>query len=765
MKILTELFNLDPDQFNDASLSLAAKDLSSRWVLIFFAVFMALWFFWTSLSRINSPLRKAFIISLRMITFSLVVFIILQPELEFKKSQTLKNRVAILVDDTKSMSIKTFPSEKKRIDFVRQTFEKNQGVLESLSNIFKLEYYLISDQIESVSQIDLNEYHSPKKINTDFETVFSQLKNRYDSKSLQGVMLFSDGADLTMKPETISSEMSALLSTFREPVYSFQAGSNHMFKDLSIEEIDSADFGFVYQPIRLTVIIGASNMGNRNIPLVLKEGNKILLSKVVEIREGKNHYPVKLEFAPNKLGKHIYSLTLPLFEGESVAVNNRKDFQVKIIRDRIRVLHLNGRPSWDSRFLRQVLANHPKIDLLSFFILRTLDDDVASSPSELSLIPFPTNLLFSDYLNSFDLILFQNFSYKPFIDKGYLANIKNFVENGGAFAMIGGDLSFQGGSYAQTEIEQILPVELNATSQPFKNESFNLQLERTPSRHPILQLEKEPSANGEAWGNLPELNGINIGLKPRNNSNVLASFIKGGVKYPVLVTGRIGKGRSLVIATDSLWNWHFRQVGEGGSGRHYNRFWNNLISWLIDEPETRLLKLETYKERYGEEEEVLLHVSALKSNYDPYFGAQVRLTIRAQSGDIKRKIIKTNEDGEASHRFIPKEEGFYSVKAEIEIGKRKLEEKTGFLVFSETAEFQKPRVNETLLKKIAEISGGFYEVLTEKTDLSKTNFKNPKIEIKTSSKHVTLWDNWWVYGLILSALSLEWFVRRKSGLS
>ena len=72
---------------------------------------------------------------------------------------------------------------------------------------------------------------------------------------------------------------------------------------------------------------------------------------------------------------------------------------------------------------------------------------------------------------------------------------------------------------------------------------------------------------------------------------------------------------------------------------------------------------------------------------------------------------------------------------------------------------------ETLLKKIAEISGGFYEVLTEKTDLSKTNFKNPKIEIKTSSKHVTLWDNWWVYGLILSALSLEWFVRRKSGLS
>ena len=106
---------------------------------------------------------------------------------------------------------------------------------------------------------------------------------------------------------------------------------------------------------------------------------------------------------------------------------------------------LNGRPSWDSRFLREVLSNHPKVDLLSFFILRTLDDDVASPTSELSLIPFPTNLLFNDYLNSFDLIVFQNFSYKPFIDKGYLTNIKNFVESGGAFVMIGGELSFQAG--------------------------------------------------------------------------------------------------------------------------------------------------------------------------------------------------------------------------------------------------------------------------------------------------------------------------------
>ena len=763
-KTLIELFGLDPEKFNEVNLTLATKDLTSTWVFLLFVFPLAAWFFWTSLKRIHLPLRKTFIITLRIFSLLMVIFIFLQPELEFKKKHTLKNRIAVLVDETKSMSIKVFPSEQSRIDFVRRAFEKNQDALESLTNIFQLDYYLISDQIESISSIGLDGRLSPKKINTDFEAVFSDLKKQYDDKSLQGVMLFSDGADLTVKPETISSELLTILASWNSPIHSFQAGSNHMFKDLAIEEIDSAGFGFIHQPISLTVTIGASNMGNRNIPLVLKDGDKILLSRLVEVREGESSYPVKIEFTPSVLGKHIYSLSVPLFAGESVAINNRKDFQMKVIRDRIRVLHLNGRPSWDSRFLREVLANHPKIDLLSFYILRTLDDDVASPTSELSLIPFPTNLLFSDYLNSFDLILFQNFSYKPFIDKGYLTNIKNFVENGGAFVMIGGKLSFQGGGYAQTDIEEILPVNLGGSLQSFENESFNLELERNLSRHPILQLEKESVANSSAWENLPKLNGLNVGLKPRKNSNTLASFTRGSNKYPLIVTGLFGQGRSLILATDSLWNWNFRQVGEGGSGRYYHRFWNNLINWLIDEPQTRLLRLETHKEHYEEGEEVLLRVSVLKSNYDPYPGAQVRLTLKARSGDTKLKTISTNENGEASHRFTP-EEGFYTIKAETDSGKLKLEEKTGFSVFSETAEFQKPRVNETLLRRIAEVTGGNYEVLTNKTDLSKANFENPKVETKTSSKHIPLWNNWWIYGLILIFLSLDWFTRRKSGLS
>ena len=199
MKILIEWFGLDPDQFNEVTLSLSAKDFSPAWILVLILAPLALWFFWTSLKRMHSPFRKAFLISLRVLTFFLLVFILLKPELEFKKSHILKNRIAVLVDDTKSMLIKTFPSEQPRIDLVRQTFEKNWDALESLGNTFQVDYYFASNQIEPISLVELRGRYRPKKTHTDFEAAFSKLSTRYKGKSLQGVMFFSDGADLTMK--------------------------------------------------------------------------------------------------------------------------------------------------------------------------------------------------------------------------------------------------------------------------------------------------------------------------------------------------------------------------------------------------------------------------------------------------------------------------------------------------------------------------------------------------------------------------------------
>jgi uncharacterized membrane protein len=754
MNGLAKIFGFDPKDYDQWQVNWTPEDPWLIAISLGLMMPLALWFFWTSLRRVGSKPKKVFLFLLRVAAFALLLIILLRPELEFKKSHSLKNHIAVLLDNSKSLSIKTFPKEVPRIDLIKKTLESNKNYFDQLKKDFQVDTYFVSDEIEKVSsQLEDYQAHRPY---TDFRRVLEELNKVYENKSLQGVFLFSDGADLAQEPGEISPGILKSLARVNGPVHTLQAGSNDQFRDLALESVSAPDFGFVQQPVRLSLTVFSSALGNRNVPLVLKEDDRILVSKIVEIREDQNKYKVDLQFTPRKIGKHIYTLNLPRFAEESILTNNQKEFEVDVARDRIRILHLNGRPSWDSRYLREVLANNPRVDLLSFFILRNLGDDVVAPTSELSLIPFPSNLLFDDYLSSFDLIIFQNFKYEPFIDKKYLLNIRKYVEQGGAFLMVGGELSFQGGSYSRTPIEDILPVNFKDVETRFIDKEFRPTISDDFSNHPILRLEKDLQLNEEVWSALPPLHGTNLGLVADKEAYVLLSNES---ESPILVAGGFGKGRTALLATDSVWSWGFGNTG--GGSRYFHRFWNNVIDWLIAEPKTRRLQLESDKERYREEEQVLIKFKLLKENYQPATNITGKLTLSSRSGEVIIKELNTDELGGQVFPFLPEQAGFYEAVIEIE----GLQEKIMFSVLKDNAEFEKPLVNDFVLKKIAQVSGGQYKVLDGTNDLSALQFENPEIKVKSHSRSFSLWENWWAYGLVVGFLFLDWWLRRKAGLS
>ncbi len=767
MKLLLALLGLPPGEYNDWEIHWALSE--AGWLFPAMGVFflLALWFFWTSLARVTSPLKKGFLFSLRILAFALLIFVLLQPSLEMKQKSAAKNAVAVLLDDSLSMSIKTLPAGKRRFDLVREALDQNPEYFARLKENYRVEFYLVSDQLRPAQSGGMTGAFKPLGVDTDFGGVLKKIQERYPEDSLRGMILFSDGADLTQLPNSLSPDLEELVTGFQAPIHTFQAGNNEGFKDLGIERAELADFGFVFQPASVTVTLVASSMGEKNVPLVLKEGNKILASKIVEIRPGQTRYQVEMAFTPEAVGKRIYRLSVPLFAGESIESNNAREFQLQVVRDRLRILHLNGRPSWDTRFLREVLINNPKVDLLSFFILRTLSDDVAATTGELSLIPFPSNLLFTDYLYSFDLIIFHNFKYAPFIDKKYLLNIKRYVENGGAFLMVGGDLSFQNGGYRNTPIEDILPVRFKSTPDGIYQGKFQLLPPDRYANHPLFRLEKDSDASRRAWRSLPVLNGLNGGLIPKKRAQVLAAHSASGKPLPVLAAMKSGKGRTFAVATDSLWNWNFRSVGQGGSGRYYQKFWSNLLAWLTDDPATRLIQIETDKEQYSSGEKVLIQFKVLKEDYNPDPDRPVKLSIRSISKkqDLLSEDLKTDAEGEGSFEFHPAEDGFYSVKIEAERDEEILSSQAEFRRFSQTLEFERPLINAYLLKKLAEKTGGLYQVLKTGEDWKEPTFPRRERFADARSKTIGLSDNWWAYGLIVGFLFVDWWLRRRAGLS
>ena len=111
--------------------------------------------------------------------------------------------------------------------------------------------------------------------------------------------------------------------------------------------------------------------------------------------------------------------------------------------------------------------------------------------------------------------------------------------------------------------------------------------------------------------------------------------------------------------------------------------------------------------------------------------------------------------------FQPDQAGFFKARLEID----GLEEEVMFSVLRDNAEFERPLVNDFILKKIAEISGGKYFVLNGANDLSRLQFNNPEIKTKSNSRSFSLWNNWWAYGFVVGLLFLDWWIRRKAGLS
>ena len=79
------------------------------------------------------------------------------------------------------------------------------------------------------------------------------------------------------------------------------------------------------------------------------------------------------------------------------------------MRDRLRVLLVSGEPYPGERTWRNLLKSDSAVDLVHFTILRPPDKQDFVPVFELSLIAFPTQELFMEKVDEFDLIIFDRY--------------------------------------------------------------------------------------------------------------------------------------------------------------------------------------------------------------------------------------------------------------------------------------------------------------------------------------------------------------------
>ena len=622
------------------------------------------------------------------LAIAVLVLINAQPHVVSFEGEEIQGKIIALIDESASMSVEE--NGQTRLDLAQKTCKDLQ---KELGGEWEILYF--SEQVHSEQSKHFGEQ-------SDVLQALQNVSDRYLGLEARAVFLLTDGIDRSVLHSLTQDGKAIQIPKLPGPLNIIQIGSEKPIFDEAVTSIQTGDYAFQ----RTNFTIKANVQGEPNSELtvhLLKNNQKEALQKVLlnDQGEGLAEFVVR----PLDVGRFAWEIQIPVSPLDVVPSNNYFPVVIKVVRDEVRVLQVSGSPSYDQKFLRLFLKEDPSVDLISFFILRTHEDFSSGWDSdELSLIAFPYERLFSEDLPTFDLVIFQNFDYEPFFtyqSTELLQNIADYVRNGGAFVMTGGDRSFDLGKYANTPIENILPVTLGVT-ETSSHSKFVPILATEGSSHPITQLASSPEESRRIWEDLPMMDGFNrvMGMAPDSAMLLQHPTAKDMKKspHPILAVREVGKGRVMSLGIDSSWRWSYSEALEGGGNQAYLRFWKNAIRWLIADPEDANIVIVPSKENAMQSEEMTLKIRSRDVGYQPKANVTLAIEIVSPSGEKFPFSSVTDVNGEAMLNFTPQEQGVYAVSVQ-QMGKKEPVQ-TVFAVSSRMAELQNIQPNISLMQHL-----------------------------------------------------------------
>jgi uncharacterized membrane protein len=704
---------------------------------------------------------------LRLLAFALIIAFLTNPTVLLQTLQKIPIPLAVLVDSSESTALPVAHiGEGTRLQQGKDVLLRgSRPLLESLARDFDLRLYRFDEHAHAISHDELASLTSDGRA-TDIMQSLLDVQQEYRDTPLAGAVVISDG---------IVTAGSVGVDAARQgnmPVVTIGLGDPDRYRDIQIAAVEAPNFAFVHSSVDIEVTVKSWGYKGQVVPLVLKQEGHILSTSSLLLDADRATRRATFTMTPKDVGRYRLSVETPVQVGETLHTNNQRDFQLQVRRDKIRVLVVSGRPSWNYRFLRRALKSDPSVDLISFIILRTPTDAVNVPDDQLSLIPFPTNRLFTEELGNFDLLIFDNFSYLLYFPMLYLENIRKFVAEGGAFAMFGGDQSFDLGGFTNTPIEEILPITLERLGQGYVNGRVKMELTPEGLQHPITKLAPSAEDTQRIWQEMPALRGFNLARRPKPEAVTLGVMADGQFsRLPLLAAMQVGEGRTLAFLSDQLWRWNFEMVGTQGGNHHYLNMVHQMVRWLVKEPSLRPVQLFSDKDAYQLGEAVALRVKVLDHDFSPASAAVLNLIVHDPDGKSTRvNTLPTSEPGEFQATLNAEHLGAFRVEVDARLGDRSLgQDVLIYEVTSSTAESLHGSPDHETLRQLAAASAGRFFTASEVEadfgavlrDILKRDLQYKIVEER--ALHLRHTPS--AFLILVGLFGVEWFVRRRAGLA
>jgi uncharacterized membrane protein len=726
------------------------------WLLVLLTVLSAAglaWLIWRQLPRAAPRLRnwRAWLIwGLEAAMIALLLLLLWEPAIAVSELKSQQNIIAVLVDDSRSMSIADAGADGATAREIAAVQALGR-LLPGLEKKFQTRTYRLDSTLTRMEKP--GQWHADAAA-THINAGLRQLVAETSDLPVGAVVLLTDGAENSggIDLETINA-----LHNRRLPVQTIGFGKEKATHDLEIDDAVVAAKAMADSRMTATVSFHQYGYAGQKATLDVKDGDKLLATREVALDRDGVDQSETMFFNAGDAGVKSIGFALEPLPGEDNTANNAVTRLVDVSAEPRRILYVEGEPRWEFKFIRRAEEEDKGVQIVS--MLRTTENKIyrqgIADPSELA-DGFPTR---AEDLFKYQAIILGS------VEADYFTPVqqellREFVDKrGGGLLFLGGRFALGDGGWASSSLADLFPTFLPNQKGTFHRESATVQLTPAGAESPITRLLDDRAANIDRWRKLPYLNDYQDPGAPKPGATVLAQMMAGHT-MPLLVTQSYGRGKTAVLATSGTWRW---QMNSPLNDPSHDLFWQQLLRWLAKDSPGQVTATMP-QQTLMDEGHVQMTVVARDQEFTPAADAHVSAHVIGPD-DLSAMVDLTpvpNTPGTYAMDWTAEKPGSYVAEVTADRGSDELgKDVVSFRREDGVAENFHTQQNRELLKKLSDETGGRYWEQSQLDRLPKEiSYSEAGISVRDTKQ---LWDMPAVFLALLGLMSADWLLRRKWG--
>lgn len=733
------LFKYPSDVYREAEFTFATALGPVWWMLIGTVAVALLAASLLRLARLGGRLgrwpvpRRLVILGFQGATIGVILALLAQPTLVVRQLKPGANTVALLIDDSQSMSLDAGGGE-SRLALARRLAARDIApAVGERSGVALFRFAAGARRIESLDALTAD---GPR---TRLLPALTEAATAFNTEALAAVVVLTDGA----ADADAGDDLGALLAA-GVPVHTVGIGPEANAGDVELAAVELPRTVPPGSEVTARLTLRHATVGD--VRVRVRDGEAVLAAKTIALRTEGTVTSVDIAVPSGRPGLRELTFEVEPPPGDPLPRNDVRRQLLEVAERRHRVLHLEGEPRWEYKFLRRAVAEDDVMDIVSWLRTtprKTYRQGVAGA-EELAE-GFPNEL---SKLYAYDVVVLGSLPAAALDDEQH-AWLESFVgkRGGGLLALAGRDALADGG-WDVAPLAKALPVTLERGDGPtyrFVEGAARPAVEGRTS--PVAAV---GAGESDGWAGLPRLADYQTLGPVKPGATVLLEWVAEETVAPLLVEQPYGFGRTAVLASATTWRWRMRTPPD--DPRH-GLFWRQLLRHLAQAAQQRdRVTVE------GGPDALAVRLALRDERYDPVADADVRAKVTGPDGAAFEGTLAAGaESGAFEAQWQPRVPGVYRVDVTRADEGEPLA--TRFArVGGEDVEYFGATLNRPLLERIAEATGGRYWEPDGVAGIARTvALEGAGVKERRA---LPLWDAPFFYVLIVLLKCVEWGLRR-----